>query len=279
MKKSLLMLLALVPGMIYSQFTLMTWDFSQEEPNALPTVFINPDDEGNAITTTAESEIQFKNGFEDKAAQASGWDNGANEKYWMVHFTTNPYADIRISSRQQSGGQDPGPRDWKVEYRIGEDGAWNYVPESAYQIANDWETGYIHELELPQECSFQEQVYIRWIVTSDTSTAGEITQANGKSKIDNIVVTAYGINDIEEGDGPEPLAAWPNPATDKVFIDGSFAGNTFQVVDMIGKVWVNGVLGEEPVVDVSNLPVGAYILVLQDGLTVRTGKVLVGDEL
>ena len=48
-------------------------------------------------TAGGTSEIQFKNGATTKAAEASGWDNGANEKKWKVEFETTGYTNIRLS--------------------------------------------------------------------------------------------------------------------------------------------------------------------------------------
>jgi len=55
-------------------------------------------------TEGGTSAIDFsKNGYTTKAAQATGWDNGADLKCWIVEITTANYENLKISSRQQSG--------------------------------------------------------------------------------------------------------------------------------------------------------------------------------
>ncbi len=110
---------------INAQDTIVQWTFPTEAAEA----------DGGAIganllqvieTAGGTSEIQFKNGITTKAAQATGWNDGADEKKWKVEFETTGYTNIKLSSIVTSGGTDAGPRDFKVQYRVGE-GSWTDV--------------------------------------------------------------------------------------------------------------------------------------------------------
>ena len=157
---------------VSAQDTIVQWTFPTESGLA----------DGGAITANLNQEIetsggtndiQFKNGITTKAAQATGWNDGADEKKWKVEFETTGYTNIKLSSIITSGGNDPGPRDFKVQYRA-ENGEWTDIENSEFQTANDWTTGALVELPIPTICNDQALIKIRWIMTSDTATNGEL---------------------------------------------------------------------------------------------------------
>jgi|GEM_PF-744516 hypothetical protein len=137
--------------------------------------------------------ISWKNGFADNAAQAVGWDNGAGTKYWYVQFSSKGYGSLKISSKQQSGGTNPGPQDFKVQYKIG-DGDYTDVPNTAITVKNDWTTGVLIDVDIPSDTwNANDMVTMRWIMTSNTNSTGGVVDAAGISKIDDIVVTGVAI--------------------------------------------------------------------------------------
>ena len=48
-----------------------------------------------------------KNGLTTYSAHATGWNNGANLKYWQIEVNTTGYGSLKLSSIQTSGGSYP----------------------------------------------------------------------------------------------------------------------------------------------------------------------------
>jgi hypothetical protein len=168
-------------------------------------------------TEGGTSAIDFsKNGASTKAAQATGWDNGANAKCWVVQVTTSGFDQLTISSKQQSGGNNPGPRDWKVQYRIGLTGAWTDIPSTTLTVLNDWTTGILASVILPDACKNQDAVFFRWIMTSNTGSDGGTVAASGIDKIDDIYFYGMPMTGIEKRSVQPVVSIFPNPATDRL---------------------------------------------------------------
>ena len=86
------------------------------------------------------SDSLMKTGNATQAIQRVGWDNGAMTKYWMIAFNATGYSNITISSKQQAGGTKPGPKYFKLQYKVGNDGTWTDVLNGNITCANDWTT-------------------------------------------------------------------------------------------------------------------------------------------
>ena len=138
-------------------------------------------------TEGGTSAIDFsKNGATTKAAQATGWDNGAMTKYWVIRLNTVGYEMLKLSSKQQTGGNNPGPRDFMVQYRIGTTGTWADVPNSTMITANNWSSALLDSIDLPEPCKNQSSLYLRWIMTTNINSTGGTLTSNGINKIDDI---------------------------------------------------------------------------------------------
>lgn len=258
---SIITFIGIIPFISNAQDTIVQWTFPSEAAEA----------DGGAIganllqiieTAGGTSEIQFKNGVTSKAAQATGWDNGADEKKWKVEFETTGYTNIKLSSIITSGGTDPGPRDFKVQYRI-EDGEWTDVENSEFQTANDWTTGAMVELPIPDVCDDQALIRIRWIMTSDTATNGLIVLESGKSKIDNIYFTGDLINGEEEMTLANLVKTYPNPASDFLVVQ-SESTVQIELYNISGQqvISTQSVIHER--IDISNLNSGIYMLKIEN---------------
>lgn len=168
-----------------------------------------------AISTQGSTgAIDFtKNGFTTKSAQATGWDNGALLKAWTVTLTTANYQNLKLSSKMQSGGNNPGPRDFRVQYRFNEISDWVELAGSEITTANDWTTGVLDSIALPAECNNQAIVYVRWLMTTNTNSNGEAVAANGINKIDDIYISGKSIPiGIAENQPAAGLSIYPNPS-------------------------------------------------------------------
>jgi len=249
---------------VNAQDTLVQWTFPGESGEADGGVI-----PGNLLkvieTAGGTSEIQFKNGCTTKAAQATGWDEGAENKSWTVEFETTGYGSIKLSSKITSGGQNPGPRDFKVQYKIGES-SWTDIENSDFQTANDWTTGVLFELPVPNECSDQSLVNIRWIMTTDTAADGSVVNPEGISKIDDIFITGEIINGADEMVLSQGIKMYPNPADDYFVLESSsavqidlYSGNGEKILSK------KGVVKER--IDISGLKPGTYLLKVTDEKT------------
>jgi hypothetical protein len=188
-------------------------------------------------TEGGTSAIDFsKNGATTKAAQATGWDNGANIKCWVIHLNTAGYETLKLSSKQQSGGNNPGPRDYMVQYRIGSSGTWTDVPGSTLVIANDWTTGALDNLSIPEACYNQASVYLRWIMTTNTSSTGGTVASSGIDKIDDIYI--YGTESssaINDGNNRVAFTISPNPSSGPVMIQSPVVISSVEFLDLSGR--------------------------------------------
>lgn len=246
---------------VLAQDTIVQWTFPTEAATA----------DGGAIganltkeieTAGGTSEIQFKNGITTKAAQATGWENGADEKKWKIEFETTGYRNIKLSSIVTSGGTNPGPRDFKVQFKL-DDGDWTDISGSEFQTANDWTTGVLSEIPVPDVCNDQANIKIRWIMTSDTASDGSILVSTGTSKIDNIFFTGDLINGDSEISVDNSVAIYPNPATNYLDIHckstmkiGLYNVNGQQVIN------TRSVIHEK--IDISNFNSGVYFLKIEN---------------
>ncbi|MBU2556894.1 MAG: hypothetical protein KJ578_03850 [Bacteroidetes bacterium] len=132
--------------------------------------------------------IEMKNGETSKAAQCNGWDNGTDTKAWYIQISTESHQNITVSSKQQSGNNDPGPKDFKLQYKIGDAGDWTDVENGAITVLNDWTTSALTDFPLPAECDNQEVLFIRWVLTSNLDINGVELVESGKTKIDDIEI-------------------------------------------------------------------------------------------
>ncbi len=166
------------------------WDF----PN-------NPDDataDGGSVanlsaTITTEGGVNAPTfdvaGATTEAATATGWDGGMGTKYWQVIVNTQNYFDLTVSSKQRSSNK--GPRDFKLQYKIGAGGTWTDVSGATVTVANDFTSGVLSNVALPAECDNQSSVYLRWIMTSNTSVNNSTVTNAGTSRMDDLFVTGY----------------------------------------------------------------------------------------
>ena len=169
-------------------------------------------------TMGGTSAISMKNGASTMAAQAQGWDNGMNNKAWRIVLNSTGYENIKLSSKQQSGGSDAGPRDFKVQVKIGDAGTWTDISAGNYEVANDWTTGALTNKQLPAICNNQPLVYIRWVLRSNFDINGNTLTSLGKTKIDDILVTgdvATGVGEISH----DMVLVYPNPSVGNLHIE------------------------------------------------------------
>jgi hypothetical protein len=150
---------------------------------------LTADNTSNANNTTSaitlsSGTISDVTGSPTRAASGTGWTTLG--KNWEISLNTTGYYNLTISSVQNSSAS--GPRDFKLQYKIGSGGTYTDVPSGSITVANDYISGLVSNLALPTACENQSSVYIRWITTSTTNTGGTAVGGSGTSRIDNILV-------------------------------------------------------------------------------------------
>lgn len=139
----------------------------------------------NLTSTIVRDSSQTNYTYTGGALSSTGWDDGIGTKYWETQFSTTNYTDIKVSSRQLASST--GPADFKLQYKIGVAGSYSDVPGGTVHVP-DGGNGLLTRVLLPEACNNQATVFLRWLLTSDTSVSGGTIGAIGAGRIDDIVV-------------------------------------------------------------------------------------------
>lgn len=180
------------------------WDFSKDSVVAN---LGNKDNLGKEISVVGASIKDYSSSA--KAITARDWDNGAESKYWQIEFDSTDYFDLAFSSKQK--GSPTGPKDFRVEYKIAENGEWKEISGSNISIdkSTSFKSGTLKSISLPADCDNQESVYLRWIMTSnlrtDTEAADKFVGATGTNYIDDIIISKKSGDDDEDGEDDEEV--------------------------------------------------------------------------
>ncbi len=182
-------------------------------------------DVANAANTTSTlstlggaSAIGDATGSSTKAAFATGWDAGSAIKAWQVVVNTSGTTTLKLSSKQYSSAT--GPRDFKVQYKIGAGGTWTDITGGTITVGTNFTSGVLNNLVLPVACENQPAVYLQWVMTSNTSVNLGTVASTGTSRIDSITIVGttkayvpgyqnyYTTNTSEELAGLSPLTTY-----------------------------------------------------------------------
>ena len=270
MKKifTLIVTVLVASTLIQAQVLLVKWTFptgTSSDSIADGGLTVNLD---KAIHTEGgTSAIDFsKNGATTKAAQATGWDNGSMLKCWVVELNTQGYENLKLSSKMQSGGNNPGPRDYMVQYRIGNTGDWTDVPGTTLLVTNDWNAGVLDSVALPSACNGQASLFLRWIMTSNTNSQGGEVTSSGINKIDDIYVTGKvvttGVINL-----PSDLSfkVFPNPSSGSISVEASESIAAVCLYNAGGKCLLFQICQSTKRLnlDLNTIPRGTYFLKVQ----------------
>jgi hypothetical protein len=234
--KSLVLLFVLsYSTTLNAQDTLAGWTFPTGQPADTLADFHIAINSASSIHTAGVSGLTtFTNGATTYAATATGWDGGTGVKCWMAYLSTLGYENIKLSSKQRSGGNNPGPRDFLVQYRIGGGGDWTEVPGSTVIVANDW-SGELLNIPLPAECeNLQEIVFLRWVMASNTNSQGEVVTVAGISKIDDVFITADIITALPMHNTGR-AGIYPNPCRNCLNVENIASGFSMTLYDSRGE--------------------------------------------
>jgi len=160
--------------------SLVSWDFADADRVADGGIA------ANLTCTIARDSSQTNYTYTDGALSANGWDDGIGIKYWETQFTTTNHIDIKVSSRQLASAT--GPADFKLQYKTSAGGTYTDVPDGTVHVP-DGGNDLLTRIPLPDACDNQVTVFLRWLLTSDTSAAGGTIGSTGVGRIDDVVIT------------------------------------------------------------------------------------------
>ncbi len=170
--------------------TLVEWNFPNNPDDAVADGGIAANASQTLTSAGGTGTVTYDaTGASTFAATANTWTGGSGTKYWIVELDATGYADLAVSSAQRSSNT--GPRDFQLEYRIGAGGTWTAVSGGAITVAADFTTGVLSDLSLPAECNGEGSVFLRWIMTSNTSVNAGTVAGGGTSRIDDVIVTGH----------------------------------------------------------------------------------------
>ncbi len=175
---------------VFSQQTISEWNFPNNPDNALVDV-ASPPNAGATITTQGGTgAVGFTNaGATSFSAHCPNWDNGNGFKFWEITISTTGNYNLSVSSKQFSSST--GPRDFKIQYRIGA-GLWIDLPgATAIVTAANWTSGVVTAVPLPVACENQPAISLRWIMNSNVSVGSGVVATTGNSRIDDVNVSWY----------------------------------------------------------------------------------------
>jgi len=117
-----------------------------------------------------------------------GLDGLANSAWWQTAITTTSRTDIAVEWRMRS--TNTGPRDWRLQYRVGSTSEWNNVGDTiALPSGNPaLAANPLNRRFLPPSAEGHERLYLRWLMTSDVATNGSTVVAGGTHQINNLVI-------------------------------------------------------------------------------------------
>jgi hypothetical protein len=222
-------------GYTQENVTLVKWTFPNDNlTDTLVETYSDLNGDATLGTIGGTGAISMKNGLTTKAAQADGWDNGMDSKAWRIFLNTTGYENIKLSSVQQSGNTDPGPKDFKVQVKVGDAGDWTDIPNGLYEVANDWTTGALTAKPLPEICNNQPLVYVRWVMASNLSVAGSDVLASGKTKIDDVMVTGDVMTGLDENPALSEVNVYPNPNAGNMQIESKDIMQHIEIMNNYG---------------------------------------------
>ncbi|HBF86999.1 MAG TPA: hypothetical protein DDX39_00040 [Bacteroidales bacterium] len=242
-----------------AMWTFPTTSFSDTLPD-----FHNEMNVNSYVFAEGTSAILMKNGATTQAVQATDWQDGANTKSWQLKASTTAYGDLALSVKLTAGGSNPGPRDFKTQYKIGTSGTWTDVAGGSLTVMNDWTTGVLSNLDLPIECENVSELFVRFVMTSDTAQNGSIVVSSGTSKIDDVLITGTVLSSVNKVKNDYSLVVFPNPTKGIFYVESNENIESIKIYSLTGQLVFskNASTNKEQIN--SNLTKGLYFVQTQD---------------
>ncbi|WP_052339898.1 choice-of-anchor I family protein [Gorillibacterium massiliense] len=171
----------------------------------------------------------------------SGWDNGANTKYWQAALNTSGFENLKLSFSAYGTGT--GPRDFKLQYSV-DHVNFTDIPNGAY-TSPDAKPAVLtkSDLPLPAEMNDSPIVYLRFLQTSNLSIragtssypADEAVGSGGNARLFDVKITGD-----QKVDSSVVAAAEATPASGGTIAAGSLVHLTTLTADATIEYTLNG---------------------------------------
>jgi len=278
MMKKLLLLAFLLPlvHIVQAQEEIVKWTFPNNSLSDTVQNGSNPLNLTSTLRIEGAGPITMTNGATTKAATATNWNDGMNTKFWYITFKTIGYEQVKISFKQSAGGTNGGPRDFKLQYKIGSSGLWADVEGGTDTLANNWTKGVVNNLNLPADCQNQaEEIFVRWIMTSNTDVSLPAIITAGVSKIDDLIVTGMPNTGIYDKQETKSMRTFPNPSSASFSISMEKGTSLIEIYNSNGQL-VYKAFPENEILPVNkSLPAGLYFIKATQGGKVNLIKHIV----
>ncbi len=183
-----------------AQSTFVTFDFENGEQNYVNTSLSNSSNSGTNINTSG-GVMNYANepGNGGEVKKVTGWDDGADTKYYRVDFNSQGMYSMKLSSKQRSTSD--GPKNFKIQYSIGQNGSENWIDITGGTItcADNFTTGAVSNLTLPVAMENLSVVSLRWVVTSTTAVNNSTLTSAGENNIDDIIIKGSSAQTLVSG--------------------------------------------------------------------------------
>lgn len=105
-----------------------------------------------------------------------------------------------------------GKKNFAIEYKIGIAGTWTPIPGAgAIVVADNFTSGVVTDIPLPVACEIEASVFLRWIMTTNTSVNNSTVASGGSSsRIDDVIIKA---NDAQNHYRSITSGAWNSLST------------------------------------------------------------------
>ncbi len=192
------------------RYTIAAWDFDSETMTANQGV---PDNLASEVELSGASLSGYAAGSSGRAANANAWQFEEDSNYWQVSISTENFENLRISSKQYGSGT--GPMNFQLQSSL--DGVnWNDVNGGSIEVATNWTSGVVDQLQLSESLNDQPELHIRWLqmdsLRIDTEAASNVVASGGTNRIDDIIIT--GINP-----DAERVNVWPGDTNNDGDVD------------------------------------------------------------
>ena len=171
-----------------AQTTLVSWNFFDSNNIADGGIAANS---AQTITNNATGTTSYPTGSSGTCTSPyilnSGWNSGAGVRYWQLGLVSTGYTGLSVSFSVRSSGT--GPRDFKLQYSVTSPSS-GFVDVAGGDYMSTSTSCIDYNIALPTEVNDQAAVYLRFIMTSNTSQNGATVASGGTNGLDNIVVSA-----------------------------------------------------------------------------------------